>query len=382
MPQHLKPLRPLAVVTLIACLASAAAAQTADQALTKLAQEQRWSEALNVVEAQLKKTPADPQWQLHRGMILSNMNRSNEALAVFRKVAADHPELPAPHNNMAVILAARGNFEEARAALEKAIRTHPSYATAYENLGDLYSHMAGDAYRKALQVDKSLKTARPKLEMVNELAALARAPDLQARSAQVALPAPKPAAVVVAAAAQVPASTPVPAPVVAAPTPAPAPAPAAKPTPAPAPPPVVAAAAAPPAVVAAAPAPTPTPSVPVQRVDADAGAKQELVQALQAWATAWSNRDMKAYAAAYASDFKGSANSHAEWLSDRRDRITSKKRIEVRVSDIQVVLEGERAAQMKFKQSYLSDNMATQSRKTMQLRKVGARWLIVQESGR
>ena len=70
-------------------------------------------------------------------------------------------------------LLANGKYEEARTALEKAIRTHPAYATAYENLGDLYSHMAGDAYRKALQFDKNLKTAKPKLEMVGELTALA-----------------------------------------------------------------------------------------------------------------------------------------------------------------------------------------------------------------
>ena len=194
--------------TLLACAAAVlfaayAQAQAVDPKLAAVMAEQRWSDALALIDANLKKTPGDAQMQMNRGVVLSNMNRSAEALAVFKKVATEHPEMPAPHNNMAVILAAKGNFEEARAALERAIRTHPTYATAYENMGDLYSHMAGDAYRKALQFDKNLKTAKPKLEMVNELTAYARAPDT-VRTAAAASPVAAPAKPVGTVVAQAP----------------------------------------------------------------------------------------------------------------------------------------------------------------------------------
>jgi len=166
-------LRTPLIAAAIAVSASWAAAQPVDGKLAALLAEQKWSDALVMIDAQLKSKPNDVQLLMNRGAVLSNLNRNAEALATFQKVATANPQSPAAYNNMAVILAASGKYEEARAALERAIRTHPTYATAYENLGDLYSHMAGDAYRKALQFDKNLKSAKPKLEMVTELTALA-----------------------------------------------------------------------------------------------------------------------------------------------------------------------------------------------------------------
>ncbi len=423
MPKTKLPLRHLIAGAAALLFATAAMAQGADAQLSALMAGNRWPEALTLIDANLKKNPADVPMQMNRGAVLSNMNRVNEALAVFKKVATENPDLPAPHNNMAVLLAAKGQFEEARSALERAIRTHPTYATAYENLGDLYSHMAGDAYRKALQFDKSLKTAKPKLEMVNELTALARGPDAARTAAAPQLPPAKPGSTVVAQATPAPAPTPVAAPAPApAATPAPAAVAAAKPAPAPAPAVVAPAAsaskpatvpkptvvaAAPVAAPAAAPAPVPKPAPAVAPASAakpasaaavaaapspapaaaataatDATAKPEIEAALNAWAAAWSGRDMAAYAAAYDADFKGKAASHAAWLNERRDRIAPRKHIEVKLSNLQVQVKGEQAT-AQFRQDYVSDSLSTQSSKTLLLRKVGGKWLIQQEtSGR
>lgn len=91
---------------------------------------------------------------------------------------------------------------------------------------------------------------------------------------------------------------------------------------------------------------------------------------------------MAAYAAAYGSDFKGKASSHAAWLSERRDRIAPRKSIEVKLTNLQVQVKGEQAT-AQFLQDYVSDSLSTQSSKTLALRKVGGKWLIQQEtSGR
>lgn len=367
----------------------AAAQQPADKQIASYLAEQKWGEALMLIDSQLKAKPNDTQLLMNRGAVLSNLGRNNDALVAFQKVAQLNPQLPAVHNNIAVILAAQGKYEEARASLERAIRTHPTYATAYENLGDLFSHMAGDAYRKALQIDKNLRTAKPKLEMVTELTALAAGGAPAPRSASSPLPA-EPVAVAQAPAAR-PAEPPKPAPAAApapkpaaTPVPAPAPAPVAKPSEPPKP--AAAPAPAPAAAVAAAPAPKPAAEAPKPAAAAaaaapaaNAGADAEA--ALKAWARAWSARDVDAYAAAYTSDFKGSAPNHAAWLKERRTRIEARSRIEVGVSDIQVSVDGDRAT-VRFLQNYESDGPSARSRKSVTMQKVQGKWLIREESGR
>lgn len=107
-----------------------------------------------------------------------------------------------------------------------------------------------------------------------------------------------------------------------------------------------------------------------------------MLNAVKAWAAAWSRKDMSAYAGAYTSDFKGSSASHAAWLADRRDRIVGRKSIQVSVSEVQVDIKPGGVAEVRLRQSYQSDTLSTQSRKSLELQKVGGRWLISQESGR
>ena len=372
--RHTQSLRTTALAALLAAAAGwAQAQQPADKQLAGLLTDQKWSEALALIDTQLKAKPNDAQLLMNRGAVLSSMGRNADALAVFQKVAASNPQLPAAHNNMAVILAANGKYDEARVALEKAIRTHPAYATAYENLGDLYSHMAGDAYRKALQFDKNLKTAKPKLEMVGELNALASGQAPAPTTGSTALASvDKPGSFASAAGTTLPgapstrvAQAPAPAPAAA---PAPAPKPAVEP-PKPTPP------------VAAAPAPAPTPA-PAPKPPAPAVESTDDVQAaLRNWAKAWSSKDMKAYAAAYTSDFKGSQGSRDAWLKARSAVIVPRKSIEVKVSDVKVRLNGDRA-DVSFRQDYASDGRDISSRKSIVMQKVGGKWLIRDESGR
>ncbi|HJV69319.1 tetratricopeptide repeat protein [Ideonella sp.] len=318
--------------------------------IQRLIKDGQPTQALKLIDEALAKNPADPQMRFRRGVALSMLDRKAEALAVFQKLVDDHPDMPAPYNNMAVILGAQGDYERARQALERAIRTNPAYATAYQNLGDVYAQLASQAYTKALQLDKADASVQPKLALLRELTAGANTapPPVPAAPATAsARPGTKPVAVVAPAAV----SKPMAAPAVAA---ASTPSPAAKPS-------------SPPASAPAAPA------------TAAAGAS-DVEAAVRAWATAWSQRDMTAYYAAYTPDFSGQSRSRKAWEQDRRNRIAARRQIQVEVSDLKVSVHGDRAT-AKFRQAYSSDALSTTSRKTLQLvRGADGHWLIKQES--
>lgn len=118
--------------------------------VSKLAKAGKVVDALAKTNDYLKKHPDDPQMRFMKGVLLTEQNKSEEAIAVFTKLTEDYKDLPEPYNNLAVLYAASGQYDKARIALEKAIRTNPSYQTAYENLGDIYGKMASQAYDKAL----------------------------------------------------------------------------------------------------------------------------------------------------------------------------------------------------------------------------------------
>jgi len=114
------------------------------------------------------------------------------AVATFQALTEEFPELPEPYNNLAVIWAQRGQYEKARAALESAIASNPDYAIAHENLGDIYSRLAGAEYDRAVALDKTNKSAQGKLVLVRQLYAVA--PSSNAPKALTPVPKPAPPA--------------------------------------------------------------------------------------------------------------------------------------------------------------------------------------------
>ena len=99
-----------------------------------------------------------------------------------------------------------------------------------------------------------------------------------------------------------------------------------------------------------------------------------------AWATAWSAKDMSGYLGAYGKDFDPpGSQSRRDWEEERRARIVGKSRISVKVSDLTVSVNGNKAV-ARFKQAYSADSLNVSSRKTLELQKAGDRWMIVRES--
>jgi len=340
-----KPLSTFLRLLVVAGALSMSAAHADDYAdVSRLMRAGQYPEALAKVDQYLASKPRDPQMRFFKGVIQTETGKTNDAIATFTKITEDYPELPEPYNNMAVLYAGQSQFDKARAALEMAIRTNPSYATAHENLGDVYARLASQAYSKALQLDGGNAAVPPKLALIRNLFSA----DAKAQPQAAAKP---------AAGAQ--ASGPVT---------AAAPAPAAKPAPA-----VAAAPAATPAPAAPAPAPAGAPA-------AAAGAEKEVEAAVHAWAQAWSNKDMSGYLGSYGQSFDPPGKqARKAWEEDRRARIVGKSKINVKLSNLSVSVQGAKAT-ARFKQDYSADSLNISSRKTLDLAKVGDRWVIVKES--
>ncbi len=311
LPRHSSRSRllPALLIGALIGLGSANISLAADVAITdiqKMVRQGQNAQALEKVDAYIATRPKDAQGRFLRGIILTELNRNNEAIAVFTKLTEDFPELPEPYNNLAVLYAGQGQYDKARAALEMAIRTNPNYATAYENLGDVYARLAGQAYSKALQLDGSNATVAPKLTLLRDLFTPGQAA-LKGSKAN------------------------------AAPTPAPAPA-------------------------------------------ASESAEQNVTAAVQAWAQAWASKDIAAYLGAYGKDFTPPGQMpRAAWEQQRRERIANKASISVKVQNLQVQVQGDKA-QAHFLQDYQADQLSVSNRKTLQLARVGGQWLIVKEA--
>ena len=88
---------------------------------------------------------------------------------------------------------------------------------------------------------------------------------------------------------------------------------------------------------------------------------------------------MKTYLNSYANDFQTpKGESRKAWAEERRSRIEGKGRISVQIQTPQVSIENNTAT-IKFRQSYQSDKLSTNSRKVIVLVKQGGKWLIKQE---
>ncbi|MBL0726323.1 tetratricopeptide repeat protein [Piscinibacter sp. HJYY11] len=340
------PLLSLAIAAAMTFAGGAHADEYSD--VDRLFSAGQWAEAVHKADQFLAAHPRDARMRFLKGLAVAEQGKNAEAIAIFVKLTEDFPELPEPYNNLAVLYSKQGQYDQARRALESAIRTNPSYATAYENLGDVYAKLASQAYSKALQMEGS-NTAKvgPKLAMIRDLFTPKASP-LAVASAKPVTTAKPPAA--------------------------PSPAPAAAPAPAPA---VVTAKAAPtppaPRATPAAPVAPPPPAAPVS-----ADAAQEAQAAVQAWASAWSRKDVEAYIAAYTPAFTG-GKSRKAWEDERRARIEGKRSISVTLSDIETRTQGDKAI-VQFRQQYSADALKVSSRKTLELVKVSGRWLIQKES--
>ncbi len=322
--------------------------------INQLSEQGNQAAALERVNAYLAANPKNAEAMFMRGVILVELGKRDDAIKSFTELTEKYPNLPEPYNNLAVLYADQGQYDKARKALESAIKTHPSYATAHENLGDIYARLASEAYDKALKLDTSNSRAQNKLAMITDLFGGKRT---ASRTTAVA---------------PTQGGTPVPA--------TPSATPQANTSPTSQPPATTAPAVTPPPVVAETKKPVTVEPKPVEEKPVAAQQERAILDAVNAWADAWSAQNVDRYLDSYARDFKTpGGESRKQWESTRRDRVSRPSKISVKLSNLAVKIESDTAAKVTFRQVYKATGLDANSNKTLNMVKEGSRWVIQQE---
>ncbi len=102
--------------------------------------------------------------------------------------------------------------------------------------------------------------------------------------------------------------------------------------------------------------------------------------AISQWANSWSSKDVEAYIASYASEFKPSKGlSRSTWEKGRRKRLSNPSFIKITLSNVKIDFRGEGLAKVLFVQEYKSDTYSDKVNKEITLKFIDNKWLITRE---
>lgn len=318
-----------------------------------LVQAGRLGEASKEIGRQLQRPDPEPDMKLLQCVVLAQQNQTDKAIACLIALVKQHPDMLEAYNNLGVLYASLNQHGEAKRWFSLALQRQPTLWTLHQNLQSLQADLSRQAYARALQTELPLKDAAPKLTL---LAATSISHVPAARVTH------KAANATVAAKAPADAKAPVPA-VDHAPTQASAP-------------------------TVAASAPTPGGSTSSDKESApkakapalDDATRQQLQEAVQAWAQAWSAQNMPAYLAAYTSDYTpGKWTSRSAWEAERKARIAGRQFVRVKVSNFTFENTGTKVI-ARFTQLYESDNIQSTHRKKLEFVRFEGLWKIARET--
>ncbi|MDR1967816.1 MAG: tetratricopeptide repeat protein [Burkholderiaceae bacterium] len=127
------------------------------------------AEALQRADGYIASHPDDPQMRFIKANLLAASQRTNEAEQLLLQMTRETPELAEPWNNLAALHAAKGQLDQALQELQTALRLKPGYATALENLGDVQTRLAQQAYQRARQLDAGNTRLSAKIEALRSM---------------------------------------------------------------------------------------------------------------------------------------------------------------------------------------------------------------------
>jgi hypothetical protein len=96
------------------------------------------------------------------------------------------------------------------------------------------------------------------------------------------------------------------------------------------------------------------------------------------WVTSWKSGDMQTYRSCYATDFESKGMNLDNWIIYKTDLRKYSKIIDIRVDDLSVSIEGNRATAV-FIQDYNSSTIKSKGKKKLELLKINEEWKIYRE---
>ncbi len=111
--------------------------------------------------------------------------------------------------------------------------------------------------------------------------------------------------------------------------------------------------------------------------------RADILNAVESWASAWSDQRIDAYIDSYTADFKPQQyRSREYWEAQRRKRLARPSSISIQLSNIQTSLAEDGTAIVTFVQVYKSPTFSDSVRKTLVLRQESGSWKISSETSK
>lgn len=106
---------------------------------------------------------------------------------------------------------------------------------------------------------------------------------------------------------------------------------------------------------------------------------ESIAKAIKNWSNAWSGKNMRAYFAAYASDYAPANMSRQAWEKERRRRIEGRDgKIDIVIEQPVITVDGNKA-KARFHQYYSAAGIDSYNIKTLVFERRGGEWLIKDE---
>jgi Flp pilus assembly protein TadD len=138
-------------------------------AIERMAAAGEWQTALKSLDERIANNTNDVEARFLKGLLLLERGDTDSAREVFVELSRLFPRIPESFNNLATIYAQQGDYEQARQALLNAIANAPEYPVVRANLGDLYTRLATEAYREAINLDPGDEASKAKLNTLEKL---------------------------------------------------------------------------------------------------------------------------------------------------------------------------------------------------------------------
>jgi Flp pilus assembly protein TadD len=132
--------------------------------------------ALQRAERAVAAKPKDPALRFLHAVVLMDLSRNDQAMALFAQLSQEYPELPDPYNNIALLHVRAGRLNEALLALQSALRSDPGHRTAQANLGQVHLMLAVQAWELASKGAAPDPALLRKLEAARALVAAGQTP--------------------------------------------------------------------------------------------------------------------------------------------------------------------------------------------------------------
>ena len=124
-----------------------------------LSQLQRYDEATVALRRALQLEPANPVYHHNYGKVLADAGRYDDAIGAYRSALQLQPDFAEAWHNLGNAWRAKNNLEQSCRAFQRAVKADPNHVGAHYNLGNTYREMG--RMRSALETFQRCLTLQP-----------------------------------------------------------------------------------------------------------------------------------------------------------------------------------------------------------------------------